>query len=137
LHFLSLQELALQLQSRALSPVNVTRYRLLDRIAQIDGYLKIHATLTPEQALADARTTERDIRAGKYRGPLHGDRAGLFSLVEVWLEGTMLVEVLDPAMLLSIGRPRCCGASSLESRQSVADEQTGHTGGKIILIVSR
>jgi amidase len=71
LHFLSLQELATQLQSRALSPVDVTRH-LLDRIAQVDGYLKSYATLTPEQALADARRAERDIRAGKYRGPLHG-----------------------------------------------------------------
>ena len=79
LHFLSLQELALQLQSRALSPVDVTRH-LLDRIAQFDGYLKSYATLTPEQALADARTAERDIRAGKYRGPLHGVPIGIKDL---------------------------------------------------------
>ena len=79
LHFLSLQELALQLQSRALSPVDVTRH-LLDRISQIDGYLKSYATLTPEQALADARTAERDIRAGKYRGPLHGVPIGIKDL---------------------------------------------------------
>jgi len=79
LHFLSLQELALQLQSRALSPVDVTRH-LLDRIAKIDGYLKSYATLTPEQALADSRTAERDIRAGKYRGPLHGVPIGIKDL---------------------------------------------------------
>ena len=79
LHFLSLQELALQLESRSLSPVDVTRH-LLDRIAQIDGYLKSYATLTPEQALADARTAEREIRAGKYRGPLHGVPVGIKDL---------------------------------------------------------
>ena len=79
LHFLSIQELALQLQSRALSPVDVTRH-LLDRISQIDGYLKSYATLTPQQALADARTAERDIRAGKYRGPLHGVPIGIKDL---------------------------------------------------------
>jgi amidase len=79
LHFLSLQELASQLQSRALSPVDVTRH-LLDRIAQMDGYLKSYATLTPEQALADARTAERDIRAGKYRSPLHGVPIGIKDL---------------------------------------------------------
>ena len=79
LHFLSLEELALQLESRSLSPLDVTRH-LLDRIAQIDGYLKSYATLTPEQALADARTAEREIRAGKYRGPLHGVPIGIKDL---------------------------------------------------------
>ncbi|HEY4210401.1 MAG TPA: amidase [Steroidobacteraceae bacterium] len=81
LHFLSLQELASQLQSRALSPVDVTQY-MLDRIAKIDGHLKSYATLTPEQALADAYTAERDIRAGKYRGPLHGVPIGIKDLCD-------------------------------------------------------
>ena len=79
LHFLSIQELALQLQSRALSPVDITRHQL-ERIARIDGYLKSYATLMPEQALADARTAERDIRAGRYRGPLHGVPIGIKDL---------------------------------------------------------
>ena len=79
LHFLSLEELAPRLESRALSPVDVTRH-LLDRIAHVDGYLKSYATLTPEQALADARTAEREIRAGKYRGPLHGVAIGVKDL---------------------------------------------------------
>jgi amidase len=59
--------------------VDVTRH-LLDRIAQIDGYLKSYATLTPEQALADAHAAERDIRAGQYRGPLHGVPIGIKDL---------------------------------------------------------
>jgi amidase len=79
LHFLSLQELASQLKSGALSPVDVTHH-MLDRIAHVDGYLKSYATVTPEQALADARTAERDIRAGKYRGPLHGVPVGIKDL---------------------------------------------------------
>jgi len=79
LHFLSLQEVASQLQSRALSPVEVTQH-LLDRIAHVDGYLKSYATVTPEQALADARTAEREIRAGKYRGPLLGVPIGIKDL---------------------------------------------------------
>jgi len=79
LHFLSLEELASRLESRALSPVDVTRH-LLDRIAHVDGHLKSYATLTPEQALADARTAEREIRAGKYRGPLHGVPIGIKDL---------------------------------------------------------
>ena len=81
LHFLSLQELASQLQSRALSPVDVTSY-MLDRIAKIDGNLKSYATLTPDQALADAHTAEREIRAGKYRGALHGVPIGIKDLCD-------------------------------------------------------
>jgi amidase len=79
LHFLSIQELASQLQSRALSPVDVTRH-MLDRIAKIDGRLKSYATVTPEQALTDARAAEREILAGKYRGPLHGVPIGIKDL---------------------------------------------------------
>jgi amidase len=79
LHFLSLQELALQLQSGRLSPVDATRH-LLDRISKLDGYLKSYATLTPEQALADARVAEREIGAGRYRGPLHGVPIGIKDL---------------------------------------------------------
>jgi len=59
--------------------VEVTQH-LLDRIAHVDGYLKSYATVTPEQALADARTAEREIRAGKYRGPLHGVPIGIKDL---------------------------------------------------------
>jgi amidase len=71
LHFLSLETLASRIASSALSPVDVTRY-MLDRIAQLDRHLKSYATVTAEQALAEARTAEREIRAGRYRGPLHG-----------------------------------------------------------------
>jgi len=71
LHFLSIETLASRIASGALSPVDVTRY-MLDRIAQLDRHLKSYATVTAERALAEARTAEREIRAGKYRGPLHG-----------------------------------------------------------------
>ncbi|MGB6451066.1 MAG: amidase [Steroidobacteraceae bacterium] len=71
LHFLSLETLASRIASGALSPVDVTRY-MLDRIARLDRHLKSYATVTAEQALAEARSAEREIRAGRYRGPLHG-----------------------------------------------------------------
>ena len=71
LHFLSLQTLASRIATRALSPVEVTRH-MLDRIARLDGHLKSYATVTAEQAFADARAAEGEIRAGRYRGPLHG-----------------------------------------------------------------
>ena len=71
LHYLTLQEIARRIESRDLSPVDLTE-RMLDRIATADRHLKSYATVMREEALAAARAAEQDIRAGKYRGPLHG-----------------------------------------------------------------
>jgi amidase len=59
------------IQSQQLSPVEVTR-ALLERIAQLDGRYKSYATVMADHALEAAEVAERDIRAGIYRGPLHG-----------------------------------------------------------------
>ncbi|HEY2837285.1 MAG TPA: amidase [Rhizomicrobium sp.] len=71
LHYLSLEAAARKIQSRAVSPVDLTKY-MLDRIAKADPVLKAYATVMPDQAMADARAAAREIAAGKYRGPLHG-----------------------------------------------------------------
>jgi len=71
LYYLSLEAVARMIQSRALSPVDLTR-AMLDRIAKVDPVLKAYATVMPDQAMADARAAARDIAAGRYRGPLHG-----------------------------------------------------------------
>src|ERR1044072_3086452 len=70
-HFHTFAELAALIQSQQLSPMEVTR-ALLERITQLDGRYKSYATVMAEQALEAARVAERDIRAGTYRGPLHG-----------------------------------------------------------------
>ncbi len=71
LHFKTISELASLLQSRQLSPVEVTQ-AILDRIDQLDSRLKSYATVMAEQALAAARVAEQEIGDGHYRGPLHG-----------------------------------------------------------------
>jgi amidase len=71
LHYLSLEAVARRIQSRAISPVDLTQI-MLARIARIDPLLKAYATVMPEAAMADARAAARDIAAGHYRGPLHG-----------------------------------------------------------------
>src|SRR5215813_679360 len=71
LYFHTIAELAALVQSQQLSPVEVTR-ALLDRIAQLDSRYKSYAPVMGEHALEAARVAERDIRAGTYRGPLHG-----------------------------------------------------------------
>jgi amidase len=71
LHYLDLSELSAQLRTRALSPVAVTE-TMLTRIAELDPTLLSYVTTMADTARAEARTAEREIAAGHYRGPLHG-----------------------------------------------------------------
>jgi amidase len=71
LHYQSIQEVGRRIASGELSPVDLTQ-RLLERIAKVDATLKSYATITGDQAIAAARVAEEEIRAGTYRGPLHG-----------------------------------------------------------------
>ncbi len=70
-HFLTLVDIGRRIASREVSPVDLTE-RMLDRIGRIDPALKSYATVMSEDARETARAAEREIAAGKYRGPLHG-----------------------------------------------------------------
>jgi aspartyl-tRNA(Asn)/glutamyl-tRNA(Gln) amidotransferase subunit A len=59
------------LRSKSVSPVELTQ-GCLDRIKTHNSKLNAFITVTGEQALAEARTAEDEIRRGKWRGPLHG-----------------------------------------------------------------
>ena len=69
--FMTIADLAQQIQQRSISPVEVTQ-AYLDRIQTIDGQLNSYLTVTAERALQEARAAEAEIQAGSYRGPLHG-----------------------------------------------------------------
>ncbi len=69
--FLSVTELAQQIRSKKISPVELTE-SYLERSRAIGPKLNAYATLTPELALKQAHAAEKEIAAGKYRGPLHG-----------------------------------------------------------------
>ena len=71
LHFRTITEIAEEIATKQLSPVDVTA-AMLQRIDQLDGQLKSYATVTGDQAMAAAQAAEREINAGTYRGPLHG-----------------------------------------------------------------
>ncbi len=71
LHFKSITEIAEEIASKQLSPVDVTA-AMLQRIEQLDGQLKSYATVMADTAMAAAQAAEREINAGTYRGPLHG-----------------------------------------------------------------
>jgi amidase len=70
-HWMSLQEIGRLIAARQVSPVELTRH-MLDRIDSADRGLHSYATVMADQAMAEAAAAEREISAGKYRGPLHG-----------------------------------------------------------------
>ena len=71
LHYIGLQEVGRRIASHDISSVDLTQ-RMLDRIAKVDAKLKSYATMMTQSALAVAAAADQEIRAGKYRGPLHG-----------------------------------------------------------------
>lgn len=71
IHFSSLASVSRGIRSGALSPVALTD-SMLSRIDRLDGELHSFITVMSEQARASARRAELEIRAGNYRGPLHG-----------------------------------------------------------------
>ena len=84
LHYLELLDVSRRIQSRELSSVEVTRAQL-DRIQQFDGALHSYCLVTADRALADAERADREISAGRVRGPLHGVPIGLKDLC--WTQG--------------------------------------------------
>jgi Asp-tRNA(Asn)/Glu-tRNA(Gln) amidotransferase A subunit family amidase len=69
--YLSVRELSERIRSRRMSPVELTE-GYLDRSERIGAKLNAYAVVTRDLALREARQAEREIKAGKYRGPLHG-----------------------------------------------------------------
>ena len=59
--------------------VELTRH-MLERITRLDAALHSYATVMTEQAIAMATQADRDIAAGKRRGPLHGVPIGVKDL---------------------------------------------------------
>jgi Asp-tRNA(Asn)/Glu-tRNA(Gln) amidotransferase A subunit family amidase len=72
--------------SRWIEQKKLTSERLtniyLDRIAKFDGKLRCIITLTKDHALAQAKQADAEIKAGKYRGPLHGIPYGVKDLLD-------------------------------------------------------
>jgi aspartyl-tRNA(Asn)/glutamyl-tRNA(Gln) amidotransferase subunit A len=69
--YASIAEVARLIATKALSPVELVRMHL-DRIAEWIRSCAAYITVLSERALAQARAAEREIMAGRYRGPLHG-----------------------------------------------------------------
>ena len=69
--FQNARELGALIKAKKVSPVEVAE-AYLNRIEALNSKLNAFITITRERALADAGRAEREIRAGRYLGPLHG-----------------------------------------------------------------
>ena len=71
LAFASVRELAELIKTRKVTSVDLTKMYLA-RLKKYDPQLHFVITLTEERAMAHATAADKEIAAGKYRGPLHG-----------------------------------------------------------------
>jgi aspartyl-tRNA(Asn)/glutamyl-tRNA(Gln) amidotransferase subunit A len=69
--YLSVRELGDRIRRRQLSPLELTE-SYLERSEKLGSRFNAYATITRDLALQQARTAEKEIAAGRYRGPLHG-----------------------------------------------------------------
>jgi Asp-tRNA(Asn)/Glu-tRNA(Gln) amidotransferase A subunit family amidase len=82
LAFASVRELAELVRMRKVTSVALTKM-YLERLKKYDPRLHFVITLTEERALASATAADKEIAAGKYRGPLHGIPWGAKDLLAV------------------------------------------------------
>jgi aspartyl-tRNA(Asn)/glutamyl-tRNA(Gln) amidotransferase subunit A len=80
--YLSVRELGDRIRGGKLSPVELSE-GYLDRSEKLGPKLNAYATITRDLALQQARAAEKEIKAGHYRGPLHGVPYAVKDLVAV------------------------------------------------------
>jgi Asp-tRNA(Asn)/Glu-tRNA(Gln) amidotransferase A subunit family amidase len=80
LAFLPLTALAQLVRTRAVSSMELARL-YLERLKKYDPALKCVVTPTEDVALKQAEAADREIAAGRYRGPLHGIPWGAKDLI--------------------------------------------------------
>lgn len=96
LPFLSIGEASRLIKKGEISPVELTE-SVLDRISKLDGDLNTYITVMGEKAMDAARSAEKEIASGGYRGPLHGIPIGLKDI------------------FVMKGAPSTCGSKMLEN----------------------
>ena len=74
--FMTIREQADLIQSKKLSPVELTR-TYLERIEKYDPQLHAFNLVLADDAMAEAKQAEQEIAAGNYRGPMHGIPVGV------------------------------------------------------------
>ncbi|HEV8389113.1 MAG TPA: amidase [Dongiaceae bacterium] len=80
--FSTIAALGAAYRDRSLSPVAMVRLSL-ERIARLDPSLNSFITILEVESLAEAETAERDLKAGRDRGPLHGIPVAIKDLIDM------------------------------------------------------
>jgi len=80
--FASARELSELVRTKKVSSLGLTQM-YLERLKRYDPQLHFVITLTEERAITKAKEADRDLAAGKYRGPLHGLPWGAKDLLAV------------------------------------------------------
>ena len=80
--FATVRDLAEMIRTKKVSSTALTQM-YLTRLKRYDPLLHFVITLTEDRALTQAKEADRDIAAGKYRGPLHGIPWGAKDLLAV------------------------------------------------------
>ncbi len=98
--FWPLAHLAQLLKARQVTSVELTRM-YLDRLSRFNATLNFVVTYTDQLAIQQAQQADREIAAGKYRGPLHGMPWGCKDIIAVpgfptqWGSGAFKGQVID------------------------------------------
>jgi len=78
----TLLEVSARIRAGEVTSTEVTE-ACLDRIARGNGRVNAFITVSADQALAMARKADREVAAGRWRGPLHGVPVSFKDLVDV------------------------------------------------------
>ena len=76
----SVRDLGSRIRAGKVSPIELTE-AYMARLEKLGPKLGAVVTITKERAMEEARTADTEIRARKFRGPLHGIPYGLKDLV--------------------------------------------------------
>ncbi|MEJ7829664.1 MAG: amidase, partial [Segetibacter sp.] len=82
LAFYSILQLASLIKNRKITSVELTRF-FMERLRKFNDSLLCVVSFTDDIAMQEARQADKEIAAGKYRGPLHGIPYGLKDLFSV------------------------------------------------------
>lgn len=76
----TIAQVSAEVESGELDPVDLAE-QMLSRVAELNPQLHAYNTVTPERALGQAAVARDEIKAGQYRGPLHGIPVGIKDLL--------------------------------------------------------
>ncbi len=117
LHWLTAGEIGAAYAARRLSPVELVQ-SLLDRISAFDPQFNAFISVDAQPALEAARAAQKEIFAGRARGPLHGVPLGIKDIIDIAGQPTtchsrILLDNIAAEDAAVIGRLRAAGAIML------------------------